>query len=156
MKIAYRTKCNLHPTIPPQKPSPSPPHTHPTTTHEFIGAYFIQIPPWVTQHFPGWFKWGFKEYWKVMFSQMTKVCWDSQTLAWIRPLQTNARALWSCTVERTYLEPTLQLLSYKLLLKVRHHSSRSTLDPGPSRSGFGILRSDLPPLYWGCQANFVL
>ena len=30
-------------------------------------------PPWVTQRFPGWFKWDFKEYWKIRFSQMAKV-----------------------------------------------------------------------------------
>ena len=44
--------------------------------------------------------------------------------------------MWSCTrIERDYLEPKLQLLGYKLFLKVRHHSSRSTQGPGPpSRS----------------------
>ena len=62
---------------------------------------------------------------------MAEVCSDSLSL-------------WSCTIERAYLEPTLQLLCYKLFLKVRHHSSRSTPGPGPSRSGFGIQRSNLP------------
>ena len=48
VKNAYQTKCTPSFNI----------STHPTTTHEFIGAYFKQIPPpWVTRHFPGWFKW---------------------------------------------------------------------------------------------------
>ena len=38
----------------------------------------------------------------------------------------------------TYLEQTLQLSFYKLCLKVRHHSSRRTPGPGPSRSGSGF------------------
>ena len=123
MKNVYCTKSNLPPTIPPQTPPHlNPPSTHPTTPHEFFGAYFIQIPSWVTQCFPGWAKWGFKEYWNVSFSHVTKVCWDSQTLAQIGPFQPNALSLWSCTIERAYFEPTLQLLCYKLFLKVRHHA----------------------------------
>ena len=47
VKNAYRTKCTLSPTIPPQTLPPSL-LPHPTTTHEYIGAYFIQFPP------PGW------------------------------------------------------------------------------------------------------
>ena len=83
VKNANQTKCKLPPTIPPQTPPPSPPLPH---NYEFIGAYFIQISPWMTRHYPGWFKWGFKEYWNVRFSQMTKVCWDSQTLVWRGPV----------------------------------------------------------------------
>ena len=41
-------------------PNKTHPLSHPTTTHEFIGAYFIQILTLVTRHFPGWFKWGLK------------------------------------------------------------------------------------------------
>ena len=34
----------------------------------------------------------------------------------------------------TYLEHTLQLLCYKLTVKVRHQGTRSTWGPGPSKS----------------------
>ena len=106
-------------------------HTPPPPMN-ILGPILYNSPPWVTQCFPWWFKWGFKEFWKVRFSQMTKVCWDSQTLS-----------LWWCTIERDYLEPTLQVLCL--------NSFRSTSDPGPSRSGFDVQRSDLPPLYWGAH-----
>ena len=42
MKNTYQTKCTVPPTIAPQTPTSLTPN--PTTTHEFIGAYLIQIP----------------------------------------------------------------------------------------------------------------
>ena len=67
-------------------PSLTPP-THPPPPMNLMGPILYKFSPWVTRQFPGWFKWGFKEYWKVRFSQMTKVCWDSQTLAFARSLR---------------------------------------------------------------------
>ena len=69
MKNAYQTK----------RTPPSPlPHTSPPPMN-LLEHILFKLSPWVTRHFPGWFKWGFKEYWKVRYSQMTIVCWDSQT-----------------------------------------------------------------------------
>ncbi len=56
---------------------------------------------------------------------------------WLKPDQVN------------YWEGALQLLLYKLCLKMIDHSSRSKLGPGPSRSGLMIPKCDLPPLKWG-------
>ena len=109
---------NYSPQTPPTK---SLPHTH-----EFIGAYFIQISP---PRWPG-------------------ISQDDSNEVWAPPGQC------SVPVVMHYLESTLQLLCYKLFLKVRHHRSRST--PGPSTSGFCVQRSDLPPLYWGCPTTFVI
>ena len=70
----------LPPTISPQKPPTSTPHTH-TTTHDFIGAYFIQIPPST----PGsnkkimlLLKFNFREilfykYWKILKKYLLQV-----------------------------------------------------------------------------------
>ena len=64
-----------------QNAPPFSPHPHtPQPPMNLLWPILYKFSPWVTRHFPGWFKWGFKEYWKVRFSQMTKVCWDSQTL----------------------------------------------------------------------------
>ncbi len=55
-----------------------------------------------------------------------------------------------------YWEGALQLLFYKLCLKMIDHGSRSTLGPGPSRSRLGIWKWVLHPLKWGCPTTFVL
>jgi len=43
-----------------------------------------------------------------------------------------------------YFEGALQLLFYKLCMKMIDHSSRSTLDPGPSRSRFWVRKFVMP------------
>ena len=94
----------------------------------------------------GWFKWGFKNSIEIiMFSLRTQACWDSQTLPcpFGHPLLRGS----------TNLEHPLQLWFNKLYLKVKDHSSRSTPGPDPSRSGFGVLYGDLPPLSWGCPST---
>jgi hypothetical protein len=44
-----------------------------------------------------------------------------------------------------YWEGTLQLLFYKLCMKMIDHGSRSTWGTGPSRSGLASQKYDLPP-----------
>jgi hypothetical protein len=55
-----------------------------------------------------------------------------------------------------YWEGALQLLFYKLCLKMIYHGSRSTWGPGPSRSRLQIQKCDLPPLKLGRPTTFVL
>jgi len=55
-----------------------------------------------------------------------------------------------------YWEGALQLLFYKLCLKMIDHRSRRTWGPGPSRSRLVIRKCDPPPLKWGCPTTFVL
>ena len=102
---------------------------------------------------------------QLWFYQLTPQCewpWLQKDMALALPdpdlgsKKANALSLWPCTIERADLEHTLQLRFYKLPLKVRHHDSKRTLGPSPSRSGFVVHKGDLPPLKWGCIATFVL
>jgi len=70
---------------------------------------------------------------------VSKVCGDGQTLAFQGPA-----GQCPVPVAMHYWEHSLQLLFYKISLKVRHHGSRRTLGPGPSR--FGVQTGDLLPL----------
>ena len=55
-----------------------------------------------------------------------------------------------------YWEGMLQLLFYKLCLKMIDHGSRSTWGPGPSGSGFRAQKYDPPPLKQTIPTTFVL
>ena len=43
-------------------PSPTPPLPHTPPPHmNLLGPFLYKFPPWMTQHCPGWLKWGFKK-----------------------------------------------------------------------------------------------
>ncbi len=71
-------------------------------------------------------------------------------------LSVRSKARRLITDQVDYWEGALQLLFYKLCLKMIDYGSKSKWGLGPSRSRLGIWKCDLPPLKWGYPSTVVL
>ena len=123
-----------------KQPLPHPlPQTPPPSMNLFGPIFYKFPPPWVTWCFTGWFKWGFKEYWKVRWSHLTKPPETTWT-----PLRTPFPGGGG-----TGLKPPKNLPTLEDHLHAKFHQ-----DPSSGLDFYRELTQTLPPLPptpWGAQ-----